>query len=69
MTGVPELQPLSTKEVDGARHYIIPTGEAFPSVTTVLGHFKKKQIQEWRDRIGHEEANRISNREIGRAHV
>ena len=62
MTGVPELQPLSTKEVDGARHYIIPTGEAFPSVTTVLGHFKKKQIQEWRDRIGHEEANRISNR-------
>jgi genome maintenance exonuclease 1 len=62
VTGVPELQPLSTKEVDGARHYIIPTGEAFPSVTTVLGHFKKKQIQEWRDRIGHEEANRISNR-------
>lgn len=60
--GVPELAPLPTQEVNGARHYILPDGKSLPSVTTVLGHFKKKQIQEWRDRIGHEEANRISNR-------
>jgi len=62
VAGVPKLQPLSTKEVNGARHYIIPTGESFPSVTTVLGHFKKKSIEEWRSRVGHEEANRITNR-------
>lgn len=62
VAGVPKLQPLPTQEVNGARHYLLPTGESFPSVTSVLGHFKKKQIQEWRDRIGHEEANRISNR-------
>jgi genome maintenance exonuclease 1 len=26
----------------------------------MLGHFKKKAIQAWRDRVGHEEANKIS---------
>lgn len=62
VTDVPVLQPLSTQEVNGSRHYILPDGQAFPSVTTVLGHFKKKQIQEWRDRVGHEEATRITNR-------
>lgn len=57
-----KLDSLETKEIDGSRYYVTPTGESYPSVTTVLGHFKKKQIQEWRDRVGHEEANRISNR-------
>jgi genome maintenance exonuclease 1 len=60
-TDLPQLQSLSTKEIDGKRHYLLPNGLYVPSVTTVLGHFKKKQIQEWRNRVGHEEANRISN--------
>ena len=60
-TGLPQLQSLSTKEMNGKRYYLLPNGTYVPSVTTVLGHFKKKQIQEWRDRVGHEEANRISN--------
>jgi CRISPR/Cas system-associated exonuclease Cas4 (RecB family) len=61
-TGLPQLQSLPTKEIDGKRHYLLPNGQYVPSVTTVLGHFKKKQIQEWRNRVGHEEANKISNR-------
>lgn len=60
--GLPQLQSLSTKEIDGKRNYLLPNGIYVPSVTTVLGHFKKKQIQEWRNRVGHEEANKISNR-------
>jgi genome maintenance exonuclease 1 len=60
-TDLPQLHSLSTKEIDGKRHYLLPNGLYVPSVTTVLGHFKKKQIQEWRNRVGHEEANRISN--------
>jgi genome maintenance exonuclease 1 len=60
-TDLPKLQSLSTKEMNGKRYYLLPNGIYVPSVTTVLGHFKKKQIQEWRDRVGHEEANRISN--------
>lgn len=61
-TGLPQLQSLPTKEIDGKRHYLLPNGIYVPSVTTVLGHFKKKQIQEWRNRVGHDEANKISNR-------
>ena len=60
-TGLPQLESLPTKEIDGKRHYLLPNGIYVPSVTTVLGHFKKKQIQEWRNRVGNEEANRISN--------
>lgn len=61
-TGMPELQSLPTKEFDGKRHYQLPNGLYVPSVTTVLGHFKKQAIMEWRNRVGHEEANKISNR-------
>jgi ATP-dependent exoDNAse (exonuclease V) beta subunit len=62
VTGLPELKSLDTMNRDDSRYYIIPDGQQFPSVTTVLGHFKKKSIMEWRNRVGHEEANRISNR-------
>ena len=34
----------------------------WPSVTTVIGHSKKKSIIEWRNRVGEEEANAISKR-------
>lgn len=37
-------------------------GMNYPSVTTVIGHSKKKSIMEWRRRVGEEEANKISKR-------
>jgi len=43
------------------RTYVTPTGERYPSITTVLGHSKKKYIQEWRKRVGEAEADRISH--------
>jgi hypothetical protein len=58
----PELKPLSTEEINGERHYISPNGIKLPSVTTVLGYFKKAQLTEWRNRVGAKEANSISNR-------
>lgn len=48
------------------RVYLTPTGVKYPSITTVLGHFGKHAIMEWRKRIGEEEANRISARAAGR---
>jgi genome maintenance exonuclease 1 len=33
-----------------------------PSVTTVLSHFKKKSLIEWRNKVGHEEANKVMYR-------
>lgn len=59
---LPKLKTLPTEEIGGKRFYISPNGIKLPSVTTVLGHFKRQQLREWRDRVGEEEANRISNR-------
>ena len=54
----PELKATTTKE--GRRYRV---GDTFyPSVTTVIGHSKKKSIMEWRNRVGEEEANKISKR-------
>ena len=62
VAGLPELTQLETDESTGQRFYIAPTGDRLPSVTTVLGHFKKKSLQAWRQRVGEEEANKISTR-------
>jgi len=57
-----ELPKLSrvTNE-DGTRVYQTPTGNKYPSVTTVTGLLKKQSIIAWRKRVGEEEANRISS--------
>lgn len=53
---------LLQENVDGSRHYVTPTGEKYPSVTTVLADYNKKEIQEWRARVGEEKANEISRK-------
>lgn len=47
---------------DGGRVYQTPTGEKYPSITTILGYFSAKSIKEWRSRVGDEEANKICAR-------
>ena len=59
---MPNLAQLSVEEVDGKRFYISPNNKRLPSVTTVLGHFKKQSLIDWRERVGEEEANKIMNR-------
>jgi genome maintenance exonuclease 1 len=60
--GLPELKQLDTDESTGERFYITPNGVKLPSVTTVLSHFKKKSLIEWRNRVGNAEADLIMNR-------
>jgi genome maintenance exonuclease 1 len=50
--------------IDGEmRHYETPTGERYPSVTTVLGNTKDKSgLIAWRKRVGDEEADRTMKR-------
>ena len=62
LTNMPEMKSLAVEEVNGSRYYISPNGIKLPSMTTVLGHFKKAQIIEWRNRVGSKEADAISNR-------
>jgi len=50
---------LETEYVDGKRFYVTPTGEKYPSVTTVLSSLTKEGITEWVERVGVEQANKI----------
>jgi genome maintenance exonuclease 1 len=57
---VPEID-INTTTIDGKRYYVLPNGEKFRSVTTVLdGAMDKTALHEWRKRVGHEEAQKIS---------
>ena len=51
---------LKTETREGKRYYIDQKGEAYPSVTTVVGLKNKEQIKLWRQRVGEETANKIS---------
>ncbi|NBO99952.1 MAG: exonuclease [Proteobacteria bacterium] len=57
---LPELNIKQITEDSGKRFYVTSEGNRYPSVTTMLSHFSRKSIQEWRNRIGQEEANKIS---------
>ena len=59
---------MSAEMVDGKRVYLTPTGDKFPSVTTVISNNKEKMagIARWRARVGEEKANNISKRSTGR---
>ena len=52
---------LKAKTTEKGRRYFVE-GNAYPSVTTVIGEKKKKSILEWRRKVGEEEANAISKR-------
>ena len=52
---------LKTKTIDGKRYYVTPEDNKFISITTLLGHFKKKSIAQWRKKVGEAEANRITS--------
>ena len=52
---------LKAKTTEQGRRYFVE-GNAYPSVTTVIGEMKKKSILEWRRKVGEEEANSISKR-------
>ena len=58
----PILCELKREEYNGKRYYISPAGKRLPSVTTFLSHFKGDAILKWRQKVGEEEANKISAR-------
>lgn len=54
---IPKLKQINT---DNGRRYETPTGNLYPSVTTILQKKAAPWIAKWRERVGEEEANRIS---------
>jgi genome maintenance exonuclease 1 len=62
-----KLEDLKSETLpDGKRYYTLPDGTKLPSVTTVVGAKKKQSIIDWRNRVGEEEANRISKQATSR---
>jgi ATP-dependent exoDNAse (exonuclease V) beta subunit len=53
---------LTTETINGQRHYVLPDGVTkLKSVTTVLSEkTDKTALMEWKARVGHEEAQKIS---------
>lgn len=65
---LPELQfDLESVTSEAGRYYTTPTGEKYPSVTTVLSATKDDSfLIEWRKRIGEEEARKITKKSADR---
>lgn len=57
------LQDIPSVSQDGMRLYNVSDGVYYPSITTILSatvpEEKKKSLEEWRNSIGHAEADRI----------
>jgi len=51
---------------NGKRYYVTPEGKKYPSITTMLSHFSKDAILEWRKKVGAEQANKISKQASNR---
>ena len=53
---------LDRRDSPDGRRYVTLDGDAYPSVTTVLGILNEESIAKWRKRVGEEEANRVGQR-------
>lgn len=64
-----EYEPSQREERDGKRVYVTPTGNVYPSITSILGSQPKPGIEVWRRKVGETEANRIvkDSSELGTA--
>lgn len=61
---------INKESINGSRLYTTPDGDKLPSVTTILDSTKpeekKKRLQEWRNRIGHKQAQAITTEAASR---
>ena len=57
---------LDADTTDTGRTYTAPDGSSYPSITTVLGVLSEDAIRAWRERVGEDEANKISGRASNR---
>jgi genome maintenance exonuclease 1 len=64
---LPQLQfDLNAETTDSGRLYTTPEGNKYKSITTVLSHYGKKAIYEWRQAVGEERANEVSRKASNR---
>jgi hypothetical protein len=65
--GVPnQLNEIEQVNTESGRYYKAPSGNLYPSVTTVTGLMTKDAIMSWRRSVGEEKANEISRQASSR---
>ena len=61
-----DYQPLKRIESPNGRRYIVGESRPLPSVTTILSKTKDlTHLKEWRERVGEDEANKITAQSTG----
>jgi hypothetical protein len=64
-----DYQKISRETIEGKRHYCLPDGSKVPSVTTILDKTKSEEskaaLQNWRNRVGHAQAQVITTEAAG----
>lgn len=56
-----ELMPLEDITLpSGIRHYVVPSGKHYPSVTTILGSIPNPALEQWKQRMGVEAAEKFA---------
>ena len=61
-----EIGKLVQVNAKGGRYYETPSGAKYPSVTSVTRLHNQESIQAWKDKVGEEEAGKISRRALAR---
>ena len=61
-----EIGKLVQVNAKGGRYYETPSGAKYPSVTSVTRLHNLESIQAWKDKVGEEEAGKISRRALAR---
>ena len=51
---------LTRETIDGVRYYDTPDGKKLVSITSVISHHNRETFTKWRQRVGVEEANKIT---------
>lgn len=57
---LPDPVDMPTEYIDGKRHYLTPSGDRYPSVTTVLSTLAADGIDAWKKKVGEEQAKKTS---------
>lgn len=62
-----KLPELTRETIDGVRYYNIGgENKKLVSITSVISHYNKEKFAKWRQRVGEEEANRVTKRATSR---
>ena len=51
---------LEANTIDGVRYYTLPSGKKAPSITTITSFYNRQIFKNWREKVGEEQANKIT---------